>query len=45
MLFSPRHGDPEQALLMLDLKIMIRAEGQSSILSKCYITSEYYDQR
>ena len=30
MLFSPHHGDPEQARLMLDLSIMIQAEGQSS---------------
>ena len=27
--------------LMLDLSIMIKAEGQSSILSKCCITSKY----
>ena len=27
---------------MLDLKIMIKAEGQCNILSKCYITSKYY---
>ena len=31
MLFPPHHGDPEQARLMSDLKIMIKAEGQSSI--------------
>ena len=30
MMFSPHHGDPEQARLMSD---MIKAEGQSSILS------------
>ena len=41
MLFSSHHGDPKQALLMSDLKIMINAEGQSSILSKCCITSKY----
>ena len=45
MLFPPRHGDPEQARLMSDLGIMIKAEGQSSILSKCCITSKYYNQR
>ena len=39
MLFSPRHGDPEQARLMSDLRIMTKAKGQSSILSKCSITS------
>ena len=43
MLFSPHHGDREQARLKLDLRIMIKAEGQSSILSKCYITSKYYN--
>ena len=31
--------------LMLGLSIMIKAEGQSSILSKCYITSKYYNRR
>ena len=35
MLLSPYHGDPEQARLMSDLRIMIKAEGQYSILSKC----------
>ena len=25
MLFSPHHGDPEQARLMSDLRIMIKA--------------------
>ena len=45
MLFSPHDGDPEQARLMLDLRMMIKAEGQSSILSKCCITSKYYNQR
>ena len=39
MLFSPHHGDPEQARLLSDLKIIIQAEGQSNILSKCCITS------
>ena len=45
MLFSPHHGDPEQAQLMSDLGIMIKAEGQSNILSKCCITSKYYIRR
>ena len=45
MLFSPHHGDPEQARPMSDLKIMIKAEGQSSIPSKCGITSKYYNRR
>ena len=45
MLFPPHHGDPEQARLMLDLSIMIKAEGQSSILSKCCISSKYYNRR
>ena len=45
MLFSPHHGDPEQARLMSDLRIMIKAEGQSSILHKCCITSKYYNRR
>ena len=45
MLVSPHHGDPEQARLMLDLRIMIKAEGQSNILSKCCITSKYYNRR
>ena len=45
MLFSPHHGDPEQARLMSDLRIMIKAEGQSSILSQCCVTSKYYNQR
>ena len=44
MLFSPHHGDPEQARLMWD-KIMIKAEGQCSILSKCCIMSKYYNRR
>ena len=43
MLFSPHHGDLEQAWLVSDLGIMIKAEGQSSILSKCRITSKYYN--
>ena len=30
---------------MPDVKIMIKAEGQSSILSKCCITSKYYNRR
>ena len=45
MLFSPHHWDPEQARLMLHLSIMIKAQGQSSILSKCRITSKYYNRR
>ena len=45
MLFSPHHGDPKQARLMSDLRIMIKAEGQSSILSKCCITSKHYNRR
>ena len=45
MLFSPHHGNPEQARLMSHLKIMIKAEGQSSILCKCGITSQYYNRR
>ena len=45
MLFSPDLWDPEQARLMSDLKTMIKAEGQSSILSKCRITSKYYNRR
>ena len=45
MLFPPHHGDPEQARLMWDLSIMIKAEGQSSILSKCCITSKCYNRR
>ena len=45
MLFPPHHGDREQARLMLDLSIMIQAEGQSSILSKCCITPKYYYRR
>ena len=40
MLFSPHHGDAEQARLMSDLMIMIEAEGQSSILSEYCITSK-----
>ena len=27
-MFSPHHGDPKQARLMSDLRIMIKAEGQ-----------------
>ena len=45
MLFSPHHGDPEQVRLMSDLRIMSKAEGQSSILSKCCITAKYYNRR
>ena len=45
MLFSPHHGDPEQARLMSDLRIMIKPEGQSSILSKCCMTPKYYNRR
>ena len=45
MLFSPHHGDPEQARLMSDLTIMIKAEGQSGILSKCFITSKCCNRR
>ena len=45
MLFSPHHGDPEQAWLMLDLRIMIKAKGQCSILSKCCIMSKYCNRR
>ena len=45
MLLTPHHGDREQARLMSDLRIMIKAEGQSSILSKCYITFKYYNRR
>ena len=45
MLFSLYHGDPEQALLMSDFTVMIKAEGQSIILPKCCITSKYYNQR
>ena len=45
MLFSPHHGDPGQTQLMSDLGIMIKAEGQSSILSKCCITSKYCNRR
>ena len=44
MSFSPHHGDPEQAPLMSDLRIMIKAEGQSNILSKCCITSKYHNR-
>ena len=43
MLFSPHHGDPEQAWLMSNLGIMVK--GQSSILFKCCITSKYYNRR
>ena len=45
MLLSPHHGDPGQARLMSDLRIMIKAKGQASILSKCSITSKYYNRR
>ena len=45
MLFFPHHGDPEQARLMSNLMIMIKAEGQSSILSECCITSKYRNPR
>ena len=45
MLPSPHHGDPEHARLMLDLRIMIKAKGQSSILSQCRITSKCYNRR
>ena len=41
----PHHGDPKQARLMSDLSIMIKAEGQCGILSKCFITSKYYNRR
>ena len=44
MLVSPHHGDPEQARLMSHLSIMIKGEGQRGILSKCCITSKYYNQ-
>ena len=44
MLFSPHYGDPEQARLMSDLRIMIKSEGQSSILSRCCITSNCYNR-
>ena len=44
MLFPPHHRDPEQVRSMSDLRIMIKAEGQCSILSKCYITSKYYNR-
>ena len=47
MLFSPHHGDPQKAQLMSNprIGIMIKAEGQSSILSKCCITSKCYNRR
>ena len=45
MLFPPHHGDPEQARSMSDLRIMIKAEGQCSTLSKGCITSKYYNPR
>ena len=45
MLFSHHHGDPEQARPMSDLGIMIKPERQSSTLSKCCITSKYYNRR
>ena len=45
MLFSPHHGDPKQARLMSDLTIMMKAQGQPGILSKCCITSKYCNQR
>ena len=41
MLFPPHHGDPEQAWLMLDLSIKIKAEGQCGILSKRCIMSKH----
>ena len=41
--FPPHHGDPKQAWLMSDLSIMIKAEGPCGILSKCFITSKYYN--
>ena len=45
MLFPPHHGDPKQARLMSDLSIMIKAEEQCGILTKCFITSNYYNGR
>ena len=45
MLFYPHHADPEQARLVSDLRIMIKAEGQCSILPKCCITSKYFHRR
>ena len=45
MFFSPHHGEPEQARLMSDLTIMIKAEGQSRILTKCCITTKYNNRR
>ena len=45
MLFSHHHGDPEQARRMSDLRTMVKAEGQSSILSKCCIVSKCYNRR
>ena len=45
MLFSHHHEDPRPARLMSDLRITIKAEGQSSILSKCCITSKYHHRR
>ena len=45
MLFSLHHGDPEQAWLMSDVRIMMKAERQSSILSQCCITSKHYNRR
>ena len=36
---------PIMGTLMSDLNIMIKAEGQCGILSKCCITSKYYHRR
>ena len=38
MLFSPHHGDLKQALLMLDLGIMIKAEGANPASSPSAIS-------
>ena len=45
MLFPPHHGDSEQARLMSDPRIIIKAEGESYLLSKCCITSKCYNGR
>ena len=45
LVLTPHHGDPTQARLMLDLGMMIKAEGQSSILSKCGMAFKYYNRR
>ena len=45
MSFPPHQRDPQQVRPMSDLGIMIKAKGQSSILSKCCITSKYYNRR